>query len=89
MSFSDEMGTVESSSANLAELGPGEVGVINRINADASLKRRLSALGVVKGIEVVLDHKSPMGDPRAYTLLGYQLSLRNEDARKILLQAKR
>ena len=70
----------------LAELGLGERGIIDRVDAEAALKRKLNALGVVKGIEVVLDYTAPMGDPRAYRLLGYHLSLRNEDARKILLQ---
>lgn len=70
----------------LVELKPGEQGIIDRIEADAPLKRRLSALGIVKGVKIDLDFTAPMGDPRAYTLLGYQLSLRNEDARRIILR---
>ncbi len=73
--------------STLAELNPGEQGTIDRIEADASLKRRLSALGIVKGTKIYLDFTAPMGDPRAYSLLGYQLSLRNEDARRIILRA--
>ena len=89
MGFSEKIDSGENRSGTLAELVPGEIGVVSRINADASLKRRLNALGMVKGIEISLEHTAPMGDPRAYTLLGYQLSLRNEDARKIVLLDKR
>lgn len=71
---------------SLAELKKGERGVVERIEGDSAFKRKLGALGVVRGVEIMLDHTAPMGDPRAYFLLGYNLSLRNEDARKILLE---
>ena len=45
-------------------------------------------MGVVSGVEVSLEHTAPMGDPRVYTILGYNLSLRNEDARKVMLKAE-
>jgi len=94
MSLSENDGLAMNDSVNpasrggdtLADLGPSETGVINTINGDASLKRRLNTLGVVKGTEIAVGHVAPMGDPRVYTLLGYQLSLRNEDARKIILK---
>ena len=73
--------------ATLAELGPGERGIIDRIDGDASLKRKLAALGIVRGTGIAVAHTAPMGDPRAYHLLDYQLSLRNEDARKIVLRS--
>ena len=71
----------------LADLTPGQSGIIEKINGDISLKRQLSALGMVKGTKVALERTAPMGDPRAYFILGYQLSLRNEDARKVILHA--
>ncbi|MBF0129290.1 MAG: ferrous iron transport protein A [Alphaproteobacteria bacterium] len=73
----------------LADLGPGDRASINRITGDASLKRRLSAMGVVKGHEVCVDQTAPFGDPRLYTLLGHQICLRNADARNILLMVDR
>ena len=70
----------------MADLRPGEQGVVNSINGDVSLKRRLSALGFVRGVAVGVCHTAPLGDPRVYSVLGYQLSLRNVEARKILLR---
>lgn len=72
----------------LADLEPGSRANINRITGDASLKRRLSAMGIVKGHEVYVDQAAPFGDPRLYTLLGHQICLRNEDARNILLHVE-
>ena len=74
-------------SNTLADLSAGERGIIDGINVGPELKHKLNALGVVKGIEIVLVYAAPMGDPRAYSLLGYNLSLRNEDARNIILRA--
>ncbi|MBF0249186.1 MAG: ferrous iron transport protein A [Alphaproteobacteria bacterium] len=70
----------------LADLKPGQEGVVQMINGTADLKRRLSALGLVNGVKVTLGHTAPLGDPRAYEVLDYTLSLRNEEARKIVLQ---
>ncbi len=81
-------GLGEDQSVTLAELKPGESGVIDRVRSNPSLKRRLNAMGLVRGAEISLDHEAPMGDPRVYTLLGYQLSLRNEDARNIILWSR-
>ncbi len=71
----------------LAELGIGQKGIVAGIGqADDTLKRRLTALGIVRGTEIKVDRTAPMGNPRTYNLLGYLLSLRNEDARTILLR---
>jgi ferrous iron transport protein A len=74
-------------SATLADLGPGQRALVQGIGgADSALRRRLLALGVVRGAEIVVDFIAPLGDPRAYTLLGYRLTLRNDDARAVLVQ---
>ena len=71
----------------LADLGIGQKGIVVGIGqTDDTLKRRLTAFGIVRGIEIELDRTAPMGNPRTYNLLGYLLSLRNEDARAILLR---
>ena len=70
----------------LADLGLGQRGIVVGLgDADDTQKRRLTAFGLVRGTEITVDRAAPMGNPRAYALLGYRLSLRNEDARAILL----
>ena len=71
----------------LADLKPGQNGIISGIIGDLSLKRRLSALGLINGTTATLGHTAPLGDPRTYEIFNYTLSLRNEEARQVTLQA--
>ncbi|MEG3619802.1 FeoA family protein [Magnetovibrio sp. PR-2] len=71
---------------NLADLKPGQEGVIAGINGDLDLKRRLSSMGIVRGVKVSLGQKAPLGDPCTYEVLDYMLSLRKSEAEKIQLQ---
>ncbi|MEI8395111.1 MAG: FeoA family protein [Rhodospirillaceae bacterium] len=84
-----KVGPVTGAERTLADLGTGEKGIVVGIGlADDTLKRRLNAFGIIRGTEIVLDRTAPMGNPRTYTLLGYRLSLRNEDARNILMRVE-
>ena len=83
------MGTVDNKASpiTLADLVSGQRGIVVGVDRlDDTTKRRLTAFGVVRGTEIMLDRTAPMGNPRTYNLLGYQLSLRNEDARCVLLR---
>ncbi len=71
----------------LVDLRSGERGVVAAILGGGSLRRRLAALGLVKGVGVEVDRSAPLGDPRAYRLMGYLLSLRNSDAARIVVEA--
>ena len=75
------------SDKTLADLEPGQDGIVQTVTGDANFKRRLSALGLVNGTRVSLSHTAPMGNPRAYEVFDYTLSLRNEEASKIVLQS--
>jgi ferrous iron transport protein A len=70
----------------LASLKQGEQGYICSVGGNSHLKRKLSSLGLVKGVEISASHTAPLGDPRLYTLLGYDLSLRNDEASNIIIQ---
>ncbi|MFN3075476.1 MAG: ferrous iron transport protein A [Alphaproteobacteria bacterium] len=69
----------------LAEVTPGRRASVVDVVGDSQLKRRLSALGIGPGTEVILDYSPSFDGSRVFSLRGYQISLRNEDARKILL----
>ena len=49
-------------------------------------KGRWSTSDLFAEPEITLERAAPMGDPRAYSLMGYRLSLRNKDARNVLLR---
>ena len=69
----------------LNTLGIGESAVIHRLLGDKVSRQRLMALGIVTGHQIALDTSAPMGDPGIYSILGYRLSIRREDAEKILV----
>lgn len=69
----------------LFDLEPGQEAIVMGIEGQTRLKRRLAEMGFVRGAHVAMDRVAPLGDPRAYTLRGYQVSLRNEEARQITL----
>ena len=87
-----EVNTVSSESPvvrplTAADLAAGQKGIVLGVaRGDETLKRRLTAFGILRGTAISLDRTSPWGNPRAYSLLGYQLSLRNEDASSILIR---
>lgn len=70
----------------LNNLRPGEVGVVAQITAEGALKRHFLDMGITKGVPVMMERIAPFGDPVAVRLRGYSLSLRREEAKKIVLE---
>ncbi|MFO8057980.1 MAG: FeoA family protein [bacterium] len=67
----------------LSELPVGEKAEITRIGAVGEIKKRLLEMGVVKGARVEVERVAPLGDPIEVRIMGYHLSLRNEEAQEI------
>lgn len=70
----------------LGNLKPGEAGVVDYITAEGALKRHFLDMGITKGVPVMMERIAPFGDPVAVRLRGYSLSLRREEAKKIVLE---
>jgi Fe2+ transport system protein FeoA len=49
-------------------------------------RQRLVAMGMVKGVTILVQKVAPLGDPVDYMIKNYHLSLRREDAKNILVQ---
>ncbi len=67
----------------LSQLAVGEQGVIQRVDVTGPVRRRFLDLGLVTGAVVTLVQVAPLGDPVAFELRGYRLSLRKADAGRI------
>ena len=67
----------------LSQLAVGERGIIQRVDVTGPVRRRFLDLGLVTGAEVTLVQIAPLGDPIAFELRGYRLSLRKADAGQI------
>lgn len=72
---------------SLDDLKPGQNGVIAALLGQGAVKRRLVDMGLTPGVRVFVRKVAPLGDPVEINLRGYELSLRREDAKKILLES--
>ena len=67
----------------LSDLRTGEKGVIVKVLGHGGFRRRIIEMGFIKGktIEVLLN--APLKDPIKYKIMGYEVSLRREEAKMI------
>ena len=70
----------------IADLKPGESGIVDHVGGEDALHRHLLDMGITPGVKVLLHKTAPMGDPVELHLRGYALTLRLEDAAKITLK---
>ena len=70
---------------SICDLKLGEKAIINKINGNNKLSKRLSALGLIEGTEIELKRVAPLGDPIVINLRGFDLAIRKKDAKNILL----
>ncbi len=73
---------------SLADLKKSQDAMIHKIDGSHAMKSRLASMGIISGSKITVDHSSPMGDPRAYNILDYVLSLRDEDAKNIFIELR-
>lgn len=72
----------------LDELKPGQSGTIVKIDGEGPLVQRLMALGLLEGSEVSMTRRALGGDPVEVQVMGYALSLRREEARRVEVQPR-
>ena len=67
----------------LSELKTGEKGVIVKVIGHGGFRKRIVEMGFIKGktVEVVLN--APLKDPIKYKIMGYEISLRRQEAEMI------
>ena len=67
----------------LSELKTGDKGVIVKVMGHGGFRKRIVEMGFIRGktVEVLLN--APLKDPIKYRILGYEISLRREEANMI------
>ncbi len=68
---------------NLSELQQGEKGIIVKIRGRGVFHKRITEMGFVRGQEVEVVRRAPLGDPLEYNIMGYNVSLRRSEAQLI------
>ena len=70
----------------LYELPLNTVGIVNNLNCNGNIRRRLLDLGLVKGTKITPIFRSPSGDPTAYEIRKTLIAIRKEDSELINLK---
>lgn len=64
----------------LSELKTGESGVITKVSGRGAFRKRITEMGFVKGKTVNVIKNAPLQDPVEYNIMGYEVSLRRNEA---------
>lgn len=67
-------------SLSLRALQKGQSATIAAITAEGEMGRRIRDMGLVPGVEVQVVGRAPLQDPVALRLMGFTLTLRNNEA---------
>ena len=72
----------------LSDLETGQKGTVVRIAGNIAARRRIIAMGIVRGTIIKVIRKAPLGDPVEFELRDYNLSLRRREAEKIYVDVE-
>lgn len=72
----------------LSSLHVGEHALIDSVNTEDSMRRRLYELGFIKGAETMCLMQSPLGKSAAYSICGSVIALRDRDAMTITVKER-
>jgi Fe2+ transport system protein FeoA len=67
----------------LDQLKTGSKGVIKSVGGEGALRRRLLDMGLTPNTTVMVRKVAPLGDPIELNLRSYELTIRQDDAKKI------
>ena len=71
----------------LEEVKCGQSATVVKIDSSAGpMKRRIMDMGILKGVSVYVKKVAPLGDPMEISVRGYELSIRKEDAKNIIVE---
>jgi len=72
----------------LSNLKKGESGWVKKNSTTGELKQKLLDMGIVSNVQVKILKVAPLGSPIDILIKGYQLTLRKEEAEKILVEVE-
>jgi len=76
--------------SNLAELtSVGDVARIVDIEGDDAISVRLMEMGLTEGEEIRVVGFAPLGDPIEFAVRGYRISLRKNEAQRVIISQEK
>ncbi len=71
---------------SLVQVPCGELVTVKKLEGEGAVKRRIMDMGITKGAQVLVRKVAPLGDPIEITVRGYELSIRKDDAARIIVE---
>ncbi len=71
---------------NLRDMKVDQTGVIASVKAAGEMGRRIREMGLVPGKEVKVQGRAPLYDPVSLRIMGFTLTLRNNEADHIQVE---
>ncbi len=72
----------------LRQMKDKERGTIIAVNATGEMGRRIRDMGLVPGAEIAIQGRAPLYDPVAIRIMGFTLTLRNNEADYIMVETR-
>ncbi|MBF0230805.1 MAG: ferrous iron transport protein A [Desulfamplus sp.] len=70
----------------LREMKDNQRGIILSVNANGEMGRRIRDMGLVPGASISIQGRAPLYDPVAIRIMGFTLTLRNNEADYIMVE---
>jgi ferrous iron transport protein A len=72
----------------MRQMVENQCGTITSVRARGEMGRRIRDMGLIPGAEVKIQGKAPLNDPVALRVMGFTLTLRNNEADYIEVEVK-
>lgn len=63
----------------LKDVRVGESATVAKLHGGGAVKRRITDMGITRGVELYVRKAAPLGDPIELNVRGYELSIRKAD----------
>ncbi|WP_055667430.1 FeoA family protein [Desnuesiella massiliensis] len=71
----------------ICDLKIGQKGLVMNVQGNEKLAKRLLALGCIEGTEILIKRAAPLGDPIVVNFRGFDMAIRKNDAKNIIIRA--
>lgn len=73
----------------LFDMQPGQKAVVKKVHGEGNLRQRILDMGILRGAELEMIKKAPLGDPIEFKVKGYDLSLRQSEASLVEVEVRK
>jgi ferrous iron transport protein A len=82
------LGGIILSKLSMRRMKENQSGIISAVKADGEMGRRIRDMGLVPGTHIKIQGRAPLYDPVALRVMGFTLTLRNNEADLIVVEVE-